>query len=95
MPALAAPLLATLTLLLVALLPSANSAATHPPSAVLGSGGGGVAFELLATGLRPYMTLQYPQHGHVFRRTTDIVVAVTVGNFTMPRDGALAGFLNG
>jgi hypothetical protein len=92
MPALAVPLLATL--LLVAVLSSANSAAT-PRSAVLGSGGGGVAFELLPTGLRPYMTLQYPQHGHVFRRTTDIVVAVTVGNFTMPRDGALAGFLNG
>jgi hypothetical protein len=61
----------------------------------LGDGGGGVAYAPLPTGLRPYMTLQYPQHGHIFRRTTDIVVAVTVGNFTMPRDGSLMGFLSG
>jgi hypothetical protein len=61
----------------------------------LGDGGGGVAYASLPMGLRPYMTLQYPQHGHIFRRTTDIVVAVTVGNFTMPRDGSLMGFLNG
>ena len=93
MPALAPPLFATL--LIIAVFSFAKSAAAQQRSAVLGSGGGGVAFELLPTGLRPYMTLQYPQHGHVFRRTTDIVVAVTVGNFTMPRDGALAGFLNG
>ena len=56
-------------------------------TAVVG-GGAGVA-------LAPYMSLQYPQHGHIFRRTTDIVLAVTVGNFTMPRDGCLMGFLNG
>ena len=61
----------------------------------LGNGGGGVAFAPLPSGLRPYMTLQYPQHGHIFRRTIDIVVAVTVGNFTMPREGSLMGFLNG
>ena len=63
--------------------------------ASFGSGGGGVAFVPLPTGLRPYMTLQYPQHGHIFRRTSDIVVAATIGNFTMPRDGSLMGFLNG
>ena len=63
--------------------------------APLGSGGGGVAFAALPTGLRPYMTLQFPEHGHIFRRTTDIVVAATIGNFTMPRDGYLMGFLNG
>jgi hypothetical protein len=78
--------------LIVALFSVANA---NVPIGSSTSGGGGVAFSPLPSGPRPYMTLQYPQHGHVFRRTTDIVVAVTVGNFTMPRDGSLMGFLNG
>ncbi len=80
--------------LVAALIPIVNADAPLG-TATLGSGGGGVAFAPLPSGSRPYMTLQYPQHGHIFRRTIDIVVAVTVGNFTMPHDGSLMGFLNG
>ena len=80
--------------LILAIFALAKAASPHN-AASFGTGGGGVAFLPLQTGLRPYMTLQYPQHDHVFRRTSDIVVAVTIGNFTMPRDGSLMGFLNG
>jgi hypothetical protein len=91
MPALAAALSAFW--LFVALFSSVQADVPGGTSAAMG--GGGVAFSLSPSGSRPYMTLQYPQHGHIFRRTIDIVVAVTVGNFTMPGDGSLMGFLNG